>query len=127
TGAPVYAMTRDCLWILPQMVHGADTIVFGLKASRDDSDAVFWLATSILGHTLQSASDHGLRYAVVDFPNPLQNKYTVIKDLADKLKPFGDYSRQARQFGLKFSEVAMKINEEQQLALEMDFLSMDLT
>lgn len=125
TGAPVYAMTADCLWILPQMVHDADTLVFGLKASKEDSDDAFWFATSILGHTLQSASDHRLGYAVVNFPNPLSNRYTVIKDLADKLKPFGDYARQAREFGLTFSEVAAKINEEQHLELSLSHLSMD--
>ncbi len=123
TGAPVYALTRDCLWILPQMIHSSKTVVFGLKASRDCPDDSFWFITSVLGHTLQSASDHKLRYAIVDFPGPPANKFIDIKDLTDKLKPFGVYSRQARQFGLTFGDIASKINEEQSLELQIESIS----
>jgi uncharacterized protein YbbC (DUF1343 family) len=122
-GIPTYALTRDCLRILPPMVHDAKTIVFGLKVSRDYPEDSFWFITNVLGHTLQSASDHHLKYAIVDFPNPLKNKFIDSKDLEDKLKPFGIYSRQARQFGLTFCDIASKINEEQLLELEIGAIS----
>ncbi len=124
TGAPVYALTRDCLWILPGMIHNSKTIVFGLKISENCSEDSFWFTASVLGHTLQSASDHQLKYAIVDFPNPLGNKFIDIKNLADKLKPFGVYHRQARQFGLTLCDIASKINEEQSLELKIESISM---
>jgi|GEM_PF-48207 len=123
TGASVYALTRDCLRILPGMVHGSKTILFGLKVSKDCSDDSHWFITNVLGQTLQSASDYQLKYAIIDFANPLKNKFIDIKSLADKLKPFGIYSRQARQFGLTFCDVATKINEEQLLGLEVGSIS----
>ena len=123
TGAPVYALTRDCLRILPPMVHDSKTIVFGLKVSGNYPEDSFWFITNVLGHTLQSASDYRLKYAIVDFPNPLKNKFIDSKDLKDKLKPFGVYSRQARQFGLTFCDIASKINEEQLLELEIGSIS----
>ncbi len=125
TGAPVYALTRDCLRILPPMVHGAESILFGLEVSTDCSEDSFWFTTSVLGHTLQSAADHRLNYTIIEFPIPLENKFIDCKDLKDKLKPFGVYSRQARQFGLTFCEVASKVNEEQALELNINFLPGD--
>ncbi len=123
TGAPVYALGGDCQWMLPQMIHNSDTVVFGLKVPGNCSEESFRLIISILGHTLQSASDHQLKYVIIDFPNPLSNKFINIRDLTDKLKPFGIYYRQARQFGLTFCDVASKINEEQLLELEIESVS----
>jgi uncharacterized protein YbbC (DUF1343 family) len=123
TGAPVYALTRDCPRILPPMMRDADTIVFGLKAPSDGSEDLFWLTTSVLGHTLQDTADHRLKYAIIDSPNPLTKKQLEAKDLTDKLKPFGSYSRQARQHGLSWSETASRINENQLLELEIELIS----
>ncbi|HRE50388.1 MAG TPA: serine hydrolase [Flavitalea sp.] len=123
TGVPVYALTRDCSQILPPMLHGIKTILFGLKVPKNCPEDLFWFITNILGSTLQSASDYRLKYAIADFPNPLKNKFIDAKDLKDKLKPFGVYSRQARQFGLTFCDIAAKISEEQFLELEIGSIS----
>lgn len=123
TDAPVYALNWGCSRILPQMVHDSKTIVFGLKVSKNYPEDSFWFVTNVLGNTLQSASDYRLKYAIIDSPNPLKNKFIDSKDLKDKLKPFGIYSRQARQFGLTFCDIASKINEEQFLELEIGAIS----
>lgn len=125
TDTPAYALTMDFPRILPPMVHGAEMILFGLKVPKNYSEDSFWFATNVLGHTLQSAAENQLKYGIVDFPNPLRNKFIGSKDLEDKLKPFGIYSRQAREYGLTFSEIAAKINEELMLELKISFVSGD--
>lgn len=125
TGAPVYSLTRDNPRILPQMLHGAGMILFGLKAYGNSTDDSFWFTTHVLGHTLQGAADYRLKYAIVDYPNPAPKRFTVLENLTDKLKPFGEYSRQAQQFGLTFCDVASKINEEQLLELNIEFVRAD--
>lgn len=119
TGAPVYALTRDCPRVLPPIVHGAAAIVFAPTVLKHSSDESFWFTTNVLGQTLQSASDHGLKYYVVDRPNPLERKRVEPIDLVDKHKPFGSSSRLARELGLSFGEIARRINADQRLGVEI--------
>lgn len=119
TGAPVYILTRDCPRILPPTVHGADAILFAPTVSAETSEDSFWFMTSLLGGTLQSAADNALRYYVADYPNPLERKRIEPSDLIDKFKPFGSYSRLAREQGLSFGEIARRINSDQMLQVEI--------
>lgn len=123
TGAPVYALTRDCPQVLPPMIHDAGTIVFGLRVSKECSEDLFWFKTNVLGHTLQDAADHRLKYVILEYPNPLEKKQVQPTDLTDRLKPFGTYAREARQHGWTFGETAARISEEQQLELEIASVS----
>ncbi len=117
--APVYALTRDCPRVLPPMVHNASAIVFAPTISKDSSEESFWFTTNVLGQTLQSASDNGLKYYVVKRPNPLEKKSLEPTDLVDELKPFGSYSRLARVKGLSFGDIARRINDDQMLGVDI--------
>lgn len=119
TGAPVYALTRDCPRILPPAVHGAAVIVFASTIPKDASDESFWFLTNVLGQTLQSASDNGLKYGVIDRPNPLDRKRIEPTDLIDKYRPFASYARVAREQGLMFAEISRRINADQMLGIEI--------
>ena len=119
TGAPVYALTRDCPRVLPPAVHGAAAIVFAPTVSKDASDESFWFLTNVLGQTLQSASDNGLKYGVIDRPNPLERRRVEPMDLIDKYKPFASYARVAREQGLSFGEISRRINGDQMLGVEI--------
>ncbi len=119
TGAPVYRLTRDCPRVLPPTVHAATAILFAPTVSEDSSEEAFGFLTNVLGNTLQSASDNGLQYYIVESPNPLEKKRVEPTDLIDKLKPFANYSRLAREQGLTFAEIAGRINADQMLGVEI--------
>jgi len=119
TGSPVYALTRDCPRVLPPAVHGAAAIVFAPTVSKDASDESFWFLTNVLGQTLQSASDNGLKYGGADRPNPLERRRVEPMDLIDKYKPFASYARVALQQGLSFGEIARRINGDQMLGVDI--------
>lgn len=119
TGAPVYRLTRDCPRVLPPTVHAATAILFAPTVSEDSSEEAFWFLTNVLGNTLQSASDNGLQYYIVESPNPLEKKRVEPTDLIDKLKPFANYSRLAREQGLTFAEIAGRISADQMLGVEI--------
>ena len=74
---------------------------------------------NLLGQTLQSAADYGLPYYLTDCPNPLEKISIKPTDLIDQLKPFGSYSRLARKEGLSLVDLALKINVDQKLGLEI--------
>ncbi len=92
TGAPVYGLTRDCPRILPRP-SAAPRIVFALEVPEESSEESFWFVTNVLGQTLQSAADNGLKYYLIDRPNPLARKQIEPADLVDKYKPFGKLFR----------------------------------
>lgn len=119
TAAPVYRLTRDCPRILPPSVHGAEAIVFAATIAKDSSQDSFHYLTNVLGHTLQSASDNELPYYITGRPNPLDKKPIEPTDLIDQLKPFGSYSRLARQQGLSLVDIARQINADQMLNVEI--------
>ena len=76
TGATIYTLNSENPRILPQMVHDSEIILFGLKVTKDCTEGSFWFTTNVLGHTLQSAADYGLKYAIPDYPNPVAVSYT---------------------------------------------------
>ncbi len=119
TGAPVYSLTGDCPRILPPAVRGAAAIVFALEVPEESSEESFWFVTNVLGQTLQSAADNGLKYYLIDRPNPLARKQIEPADLVDKYKPFGSYARLAREQGLSFGQLARMINRDQVLGVEI--------
>lgn len=94
-------------------------MVFAPTVSKDASDDSFWFLTNVLGQTLQSASDNGLKYGVIDRPNPLARRRVEPMDLIDEYKPFASYARVARGQGLSFGEIARRINGEQMLGVEI--------
>ena len=119
TAAPVYRLTRDCPRILPPSVHGANAIIFAATVSKDSSQDSFDFMTNVLGQTLQSASDNELPYYITNRPNPLGKKPIEPTGVIDKFKPFGSYSRLAREQGLSFVDIARKINADQKLNVEI--------
>lgn len=123
SGAPVYRLTRDCPRVLPPSVHGAAAILFAPTIFADSSEESFSFMTTLLGGTLQSASDNGLRYYIVDSPNPLAKKRIEPTGIIDKFRPFGSYSRLAREQGLSFGEIARRINIDQMLDVEISLCS----
>ncbi|NNF03504.1 MAG: DUF1343 domain-containing protein, partial [Rhodothermales bacterium] len=67
TGAPVYSLYGDTRRPTPEMLEGVDALVFDIQ----DVGARFYTYISTMGLAMQSATENGIPFYVLDRPNPL--------------------------------------------------------
>lgn len=67
TGLPVFSLYGARYQPTPEMLQGVDTLVFDIQ----DVGCRFYTYLSTLGHCLEAAAKHGLRFVVLDRPNPI--------------------------------------------------------
>ena len=67
TGIRVYSLYGETRRPLPAMLEGVDTLVFDIQ----DIGTRFYTYISTLGLAMEAAAEHGLRFVVLDRPNPI--------------------------------------------------------
>ncbi|MFB6249140.1 MAG: exo-beta-N-acetylmuramidase NamZ domain-containing protein, partial [Salinibacter sp.] len=67
TGAPIYSLYGDTRRPTPEELKGLDALVFDVQ----DVGARFYTYITTMGLAMQAAADAGLRFVVLDRPNPL--------------------------------------------------------
>lgn len=72
TGTPVYSLYGQTRQPTPDMLEGLDALVFDVQ----DVGARFYTYITTLGLAMQAAAKAGLRFVVLDRPNPLGGTYT---------------------------------------------------
>ena len=73
TGAPVYSLYGDTRRPTPEELEGLDALVFDVQ----DVGARFYTYITTMGLAMQAAADAGLRFVVLDRPNPLGGTSTA--------------------------------------------------
>lgn len=73
TGAPVYSLYGDSRRPTPEEMEGLDALVFDVQ----DVGARFYTYITTMGLAMQAAADAGLRFVVLDRPNPLGGTSTA--------------------------------------------------
>jgi uncharacterized protein YbbC (DUF1343 family) len=71
TGAPIYSLYGDTPRPTPAEMKGLDALVFDVQ----DVGARFYTYISTMGLAMQAAAEAGLRFVVLDRPNPLGGRY----------------------------------------------------
>ncbi len=71
TGVPVYSLYGETRKPTPDMLHGADVLVFDIQ----DIGARFYTYISTMGLAMQAAAEQGISFVVLDRPNPLGGNY----------------------------------------------------
>ena len=79
TGLPVHSLYGSRYQPTPEQLAGLDTLVFDIQ----DIGCRFYTYLSTLGHCLEAAAKHGLRFIVLDRPNPINGR-EVEGPLADE-------------------------------------------
>ncbi len=108
TGLPVFSLYGARYQPTPEMLAGLDTLVFDIQ----DIGCRFYTYLSTLGHCLEAAVKHGLRFVVLDRPNPI-NGLAVEGPLADDTRlSFTAYHPIPVRHGMTLGEMALLLRAE---------------
>lgn len=98
----------------PEMLEGIDTIVFDIQ----DIGTRFYTYISTMGGAMQSAAENGVRFVVLDRPNPINGVTVSGPVLDDGKQSFVGYHLIPIRHGMTVGEIAMLFKSE--LAIDID-------
>jgi len=103
------------------MLKGVDTLVFDIQ----DIGTRFYTYISTMGHAMQAAAGHGVRFVVLDRPNPI-NGTTVSGPVLDMgRESFTAFHRLPVRHGMTAGELALMFKAELQLDLELEIIPLE--
>lgn len=108
TGLPIYSLFGETRSPLPEWLEGLETLVFDIQ----DIGARFYTYISTMGLCMEAAARHGLRFVVLDRPNPITGSHIEGPLLDLRLRNFAGYYAIPIRHGLTVGEVARLINVE---------------
>ncbi|MFI5379546.1 MAG: exo-beta-N-acetylmuramidase NamZ domain-containing protein [Tepidisphaerales bacterium] len=102
TGLKVYSLYGKATRPTAQMLEGVDTLVFDIQ----DIGARFYTYSATLGICMEEAARHGLRFVVLDRPNPITG--TIVDGPIADREHFGftAYGPMPVAHGMTFGELA---------------------
>jgi len=108
TGAPIYSLYGDTRRPTPEELEGLDALVFDVQ----DVGARFYTYITTMGLAMQAAADAGLRFVVLDRPNPLGGTSTAGFMLEPDHQSFVGRYPTPITHGMTIGELARMIKEE---------------
>lgn len=108
TGAPIYSLYGDTRRPTPEELEGLDALVFDVQ----DVGARFYTYITTMGLAMQAAADAGLRFVVLDRPNPLGGTSTAGFMLEPAHQSFVGRYPIPITHGMTIGELARMIKEE---------------
>ncbi|MFY7952518.1 MAG: exo-beta-N-acetylmuramidase NamZ domain-containing protein, partial [Armatimonadaceae bacterium] len=115
TGLPVHSLYGPRTEPTDEQLRGLDTLVFDIQ----DVGCRFYTYLSTLGHTMVAAARNGLRYVVLDRPNPIGGD-AVEGPLADESRlSFTAFHSIPVRHGMTLGELARLIVADRKLKLEL--------
>ncbi len=115
TGLTIYSLYGKTNTPTDEMLKGVDTLVFDIQ----DVGARFYTYESTMGNCMKAAAKHGIRYVVLDRPNPIRGLY-VGGPLADPDKfGFTAFWRMPVAHGMTMGELATMWNAELKIGADL--------
>ena len=102
TGLPIYSLYGKTLRPTEAMLHGIDTLVYDIQ----DVGVRFYTYTTTLGYCMEEAARHGLRFVVLDRPNPIGGLAVEGPMLDAGRESFVAYDRRPVRHGMTVGELA---------------------
>ena len=118
TGLTVYSLYGETRRPTPKMLEGIDTLVFDIT----DIGARFYTYTSTMGAAMQAAAENGLRFVVLDRPNPIDGVKVEGGRLDPGSEAFIAFHPIAVRHGMTLGELALMFNDEQSLNLDLQIV-----
>lgn len=121
TGIKVYSLYGTTYRPTPEMLKGIDTLVFDIQ----DIGTRFYTYISTMGYAMQAAASNGIRFVVLDRPNPI-NGITVSGpvSLEGKQSMVG-FHRLPVRHGMTIGELAKMFNAELKLDLDLEVIPLE--
>jgi uncharacterized protein YbbC (DUF1343 family) len=121
TGLPIYSLYGANKHPKSKWLESVDTLVFDIQ----DLGVRFYTYIYTLANTLQAAGKHGLKYIVLDRPNPITGCRVEGNLLSDEFSSFiGNYRFPIRH-GMTIGELAMYMNGEYDFGADLTVIPMD--
>ena len=120
TGLPVFSLYGRTRRPTAPMLEGLDTLVFDIQ----DAGTRHYTYISTMGYAMEEAARHGLRFVVLDRPNPINGLAVHGPVLDAGAESFVGYHALALRHGMTIGELARMFAAERRLDLHIEIVAM---
>lgn len=120
TGLPVYSLYGEHLRPTGEMLQGIDALVFDVQ----DAGVRFYTYTTTMGYCMEEAAKYGIKFYVLDRPNPITGDIVEGPMLDSEKTSFVAYSPMPVRYGLTIGELAQLFNVENHINVELHVIRM---
>jgi len=118
SGIPVVSLYGEVRRPTAAMLNDIDAIVFDIQ----DIGTRFYTYISTMGNAMIAAADHGVRFVVLDRPNPINGVDVAGPVLDDGLQSFVGFHTIAVRHGMTVGEIALLLKTELELDLDLQVI-----
>lgn len=119
TGLRVYSLYGETRQPTPEMLDGIDTLVFDVQ----DIGTRFYTYISTMGLAMRAAAEQGLRFVVLDRPNPINGAAVAGPVLDAGRECFVGFHRLPVRHGMTVGELAGMLDAELGLGLDLEVVA----
>ena len=120
TGLPIFSLYGTTRHPTTDSLNGIDTLVFDIQ----DIGTRFYTYISTMGYAMETAAGHGLRFVVLDRPNPINGVDVAGPVLDAGSESFVGYHALSVRHAMTVGELARMFNAERQLGLDLRIIQM---
>lgn len=121
TGLPIYSLYGANRAPTDQALEGIDTLVFDIQ----DIGTRFYTYISTMGNAMEVASKKGLRFIVLDRPNPINGIDVEGPLLDDEVRSFVAYHNIPLRHGMTAGELAKMLAAERDWKLNLEVVKVE--
>lgn len=121
TGLTVHSLYGQTRRPTPEMLEGLDALVFDIQ----DIGARFYTYISTMGYAMEEAAKAGIRFIVLDRPNPINGSQVEGPILESHRLSFTGYFPLPVRHGMTVGELAMLFNEENRLGAKLEVIKLE--
>ncbi len=121
TDVPIYSLYGKTRRPTREMLAGIDALLFDLQ----DVGSRFYTYISTMGYAMEEASKAGIRFVVLDRPNPIGGVAVEGPMLDPDKESFVGYHRLPIRHGMTVGELAQMFREERALELDLVVIPME--
>ncbi len=120
TGLPVYSLYGRHLRPSTRMLQGLNALVFDVQ----DSGTRFFTYATTMAYAMQAAARQGLRFIVLDRPDPIDSRIVQGPMLSDSLRSFTGFFPLPLRPGMTVGEIARLFNAQAHIGARLTVIRM---
>ncbi|HVO66430.1 MAG TPA: exo-beta-N-acetylmuramidase NamZ domain-containing protein [Syntrophales bacterium] len=120
TGLPVYSLYGKSKKPKDRMLKGLDALVFDIQ----DAGVRFYTYITTMGYMMEAAAKKGIKFYVLDRPNPITASFVQGPVMDRDLKSFTGYFPMPVRHGMTAGELARMFNAEYKIGAKLTVIKM---
>ena len=121
TGLVIHSLYGETRTPTAEMLDGLDTLVFDIQ----DVGARFYTYIATMGNAMKAAAEHGVKFVVLDRPNPITGTHVAGPVLDEGRENFVGFHTIAVRHGMTIGELAKMYAAEEELDLDLKVVEME--